>query len=121
MLRTILRNLLSNAIKFTNKGGEINIRTEETPAFVCISVSDNGIGIAPENLAKLFNMTEIFSTQGTAREKGTGLGLLLCQEFVEKHGGRIWAESEEGKGSIFNFTLPSTQAQNAARENSNES
>ncbi len=121
MLRTILRNLLSNAIKFTNKGGEINIRTEETPAFVCISVSDNGIGIAPENLAKLFNMTEIFSTQGTAREKGTGLGLLLCQEFVEKHGGRIWAESEEGKGSIFNFTLPSTQAQNAARENPNES
>ncbi len=110
MLRTILRNLLSNAIKFTNKGGEINIKAEENPAYVCISVSDNGIGIAPENLAKLFKMTEVISTQGTAREKGTGLGLLLCQEFVVKHGGRIWAESEEGKGSIFNFTLPSNNS-----------
>lgn len=110
MLRTILRNLLSNAIKFTNKGGEINIKAEENPAYVCISVSDNGIGIAPENLTKLFKMTEVISTQGTAREKGTGLGLLLCQEFVVKHGGKIWAESEGGKGSVFNFTLPSNNS-----------
>jgi PAS domain S-box-containing protein len=106
MLRTILRNLLSNAIKFTNKDGEIKIRAYENPASVSVSVSDNGIGISAKKLAKLFKMTEVISTKGTDNEKGTGLGLLLCQEFVEKHGGKLWAESEVGKGSVFNFTLP---------------
>lgn len=119
MLRTILRNLISNAIKFTNTGGEISIKAEASPENVTISVSDNGIGIAPKDMKKLFKMTEVISTSGTANEKGTGLGLLLCQEFVEKHGGKIWVESEEGKGSIFNFTLPNAKAQNAAREKSN--
>ncbi len=110
MLQTILRNLTSNAIKFTNKGGEIIIKAEENPSFVCISVSDNGIGIESGNLAKLFKITEVISTQGTSKEKGSGLGLLLCKEFVEKHGGKIWAKSEKGKGSIFSFTLPITSA-----------
>jgi len=106
MLKTVLRNLVSNAIKFTNNGGSININTEEKSGFVIISVSDNGIGIPPENITKLFNISEVLTTNGTAGETGTGLGLLLCKEFVEKHGGRIWVESEAGKGSEFKFTLP---------------
>jgi len=106
MLLTIMRNLLSNAIKFTDTGGEILVKAEEVANGVSISVSDNGTGIAPEDLGKLFNLSEVFTTRGTADEKGTGLGLLLCREFVEKHGGTIGVESEKGKGSTFAFTLP---------------
>jgi signal transduction histidine kinase len=106
MLKTVLRNLVSNAIKFTNNDGKININLEQTDSNVTISVSDNGIGITPENLAKLFNISEVITTLGTAKETGTGLGLLLCKEFVEKHGGKIWVESEVGIGSVFKFTLP---------------
>jgi two-component system sensor histidine kinase/response regulator len=106
MLKTVLRNLVSNAIKFTNNGGAINITAEENPGNVTISVSDNGIGIKPNSLSKLFDISQIITTTGTAKETGTGLGLLLCKEFVEKHGGKIWVESEEGKGSDFKFTLP---------------
>jgi signal transduction histidine kinase len=106
MLKTIIRNLISNAIKFTNNGGQIDIFVQQTTDNVTISVIDNGIGIAPENLSKLFNISHIQTTNGTANEKGTGLGLLLCQEFVEKHGGKIWAESEHNKGSKFIFSLP---------------
>ena len=71
-----------------------------------ISVSDDGIGIAPENLTKLFDTSQFNTTTGTAEETGTGLGLLLCKEFVEIHGGRIWVESQEEKGSTFYFTIP---------------
>jgi signal transduction histidine kinase len=106
MLKTVLRNLVSNAIKFTNNGGEININAEQTEKVVTISVSDNGIGIKPDSLAKLFDISEVLTTKGTAGETGTGLGLLLCKEFVEKHRGKIWVESEVGKGSGFKFTLP---------------
>jgi PAS domain S-box-containing protein len=106
MLKTVLRNLVSNAIKFTNTGGAIRITAEQKDSNVTISVSDNGIGIPPENLAKLFDISEVLTTKGTAKETGTGLGLLLCKEFVEKHGGKIWVESEIGKGSDFRFTLP---------------
>ena len=106
MLKTILRNLISNAIKFTDNGGTINLKAEKNAENVTISVSDNGIGIPPENVVKLFNMSEVFSTKGTAKEGGTGLGLLLCKEFVEKHGGKIWVESVFGQGSEFTFTLP---------------
>jgi PAS domain S-box-containing protein len=106
MLKTILLNLVSNAIKFTNSGGKITINAEQNSENVIISVSDNGIGIPPENLAKLFDISEVLTTKGTAAETGTGLGLLLCKEFVEKHGGKIWVESEVGKGSTFSFTIP---------------
>jgi len=106
MLNTILRNLISNALKFTGKGGNVNIYAEQYQADVSITVSDNGIGIASEALSKLFDTTQIYSTRGTANEKGTGFGLLLCKKFVEKHGGEIHIKSESGKGSEFKFTLP---------------
>jgi len=106
MFKTILRNLISNAIKFTNKSGQINIYSEKNQNNVTITVSDNGIGIEKENQLKLWDFTQSISTIGTSNEKGTGLGLLLCKEFVEKHGGKIWVESELGKGSDFKFTLP---------------
>ncbi len=106
MLKTVMRNLVSNAIKFTNTGGTININAEQNSENVTISVSDNGIGIAPDDLKKLFDISEVMTTKGTAGETGTGLGLLLCKEFVEKHQGKIWVESEVGKGSDFKFTLP---------------
>jgi signal transduction histidine kinase len=106
ILKTVLRNLVSNAIKFTNTGGTISIEAEQTDSNVTVSVVDNGIGIAPEDLKNLFDISEVLTTKGTAGETGTGLGLLLCKEFVEKHGGNIWVESEVGKGSEFKFTLP---------------
>jgi PAS domain S-box-containing protein len=106
MLKTVLRNLVSNAIKFTNSGGKIAINAEQNYENVIITVSDNGIGIPSENLAKLFDISEVLTTTGTEKEAGTGLGLLLCKEFVEKHGGKIWVESEAGRGSEFKFTLP---------------
>ncbi len=106
MLKTVLRNLVLNSIKFTNNGGAININAEENSESVTISVSDNGIGIKPDILTKLFDISQVFSTPGTAEETGTGLGLLICKEFVEKHGGKIWVESELDKGSDFKFTLP---------------
>jgi PAS domain S-box-containing protein len=106
MIGTVLRNLISNAIKFTSKGGEINISAVKRLKEVLVSVSDNGIGIAPQRLEKLFRIDEGDSTRGTNDEKGTGLGLILCKEFVENHGGTIGAESKEGKGSTFYFSLP---------------
>ncbi len=106
MLKTVLRNLTSNALKFTNPGGMVDIYAKKTQSKITISVSDNGIGIAPEILNKLFDISKTHTTKGTANEKGTGLGLLLCKEFVVKHGGNIWAESELGKGSVFKFMLP---------------
>jgi signal transduction histidine kinase len=106
MLKTILRNLISNAIKFTQRNGEINIRIDCDQAFTVITVTDNGVGIARDQINKLWDMTQHYTTEGTASEKGTGLGLLLCKEFVEKHGGRIWVDSELGKGSSFRFVLP---------------
>jgi two-component system, sensor histidine kinase and response regulator len=105
MLKTILRNLISNAIKFTNHEGIIRISAVRTGENTHITVYDNGVGIKPENLSKLFNITEVLSTPGTEGESGTGLGLLLCKEFVDKHRGKIWAESSVGKGSQFHVTI----------------
>jgi len=105
MINTVLRNLISNALKFTRKGGEINISAEKRAKDILVSVSDSGIGIAPERLEMIFRIDESNSTNGTNNEKGTGLGLVLCKEFVETHGGKIRVESEEGKGSTFYFTL----------------
>jgi PAS domain S-box-containing protein len=106
MLKTILRNLVSNAIKFSDNEGQIEIFAHQTQSEVTISILDNGVGITPEYLKKLFNISQINTTLGTAEEKGTTLGLLLCKEFVEKHGGKIWVESNHRKGSEFKFTLP---------------
>ena len=106
MLNTILRNLVSNSIKFTHNGGHINVFAEQDQSNITITVSDNGVGVHPNTLIKLFDISEIVTTEGTKKEKGTGLGLLLCKEFVEKHGGKFKVESELGKGCSFQFTLP---------------
>jgi len=108
MLNTVLRNLVSNAIKFTPKGGEVKVEARVEGDDVKISVCDTGIGIKPETIGKLFKIETSFTTRGTENEKGTGLGLLLCREFIEKHGGKIWVESEQEQGSIFSFVIPKT-------------
>ena len=106
MIHTILRNLVTNAIKFTEANGKIVISAARTDNEVKVTVSDSGIGISDANKEKLFKISEKITSLGTDNEKGTGLGLLLCKEFVEKHGGKIWVESELGKGSNFIFTIP---------------
>ena len=106
MISTIFRNLISNAIKFTNPGGNIIISARKNEHELTITVSDSGVGIKKEAINKLFRIEESISTTGTGGEEGTGLGLLLCHEFVLKHGGKIWAESEPGDGTKFNFTIP---------------
>jgi ligand-binding sensor domain-containing protein/signal transduction histidine kinase len=106
MVTTVLRNLISNAIKFTEKGGEVRMTVEEMETEVLVSVKDNGVGISLERAGTLFNVGMTESTRGTAKEKGTGLGLILCKEFVEKNNGRIWYEPAGERGSIFRFTLP---------------
>ena len=106
MLATIMRNLISNALKFTNIGGKIIISALQNNEGITISVKDNGLGIKKDALQKIFRIEESYSTKGTQNETGTGLGLILCKEFVKKHGGNIWVESELGKGSDFKFTLP---------------
>ncbi len=107
MVSTILRNLLTNAVKFTEKNGSITVRAKEASGRkVEISVTDTGIGMPPKILDKLFKLGEDVRTTGTDNEPSTGLGLLLCKEFVEKHGGKIWVESREGIGSTFFFNLP---------------
>lgn len=108
MLLTVLRNLMTNAVKFTPSGGKVTVDAfpvvENT--MLEIVVKDTGIGMSPENVKKLFRVDTIYSHKGTNGEEGTGLGLVLCHEFVEKHGGRIWVESIEGEGSEFHFTIP---------------
>lgn len=106
MISTVFRNLLSNAIKYTCKGGVIKVKSNKKDNLLEISVIDNGVGISTDHLNKLFKINTSFSTIGTENEKGTGLGLILCKEFVEKNGGKIWIKSEIEKGSTFKFTLP---------------
>lgn len=109
-VRFVIRNLINNAIKFTNRGGYINIFVSSQDNNYCvIAIKDTGIGISKEEQNKLFNMNINTSGQGTEGEKGTGLGLILCKEFVEKNNGRIWVESEKGQGSTFYFTLPEAE------------
>ena len=110
MISSVLRNLISNAIKFTNPGGKIVISTEQNKNILTIIVTDNGVGIKKNEIDKLFHIESCISTPGTKEEQGTGLGLILCYDFVQKHGGKIWVESEAGKGSIFKFTIPLCQA-----------
>lgn len=106
MFLTIVRNLVTNAIKFSLAGGLVSISAKVIVDFVEISIADSGIGISEFNQKKIFYAEKKFSSQGTNMEKGSGLGLILCKDFVEKHGGKIWVESEEGNGSIFRFTIP---------------
>jgi PAS domain S-box-containing protein len=106
MLTAIIRNLISNAVKFSNPGGVVEITAEMNNDSVKISVIDNGVGMKEEIKNRLFISGTEMSHTGTAHEKGTGLGLLICSEFVDKHGGRIWVESSPGTGSNFSFTLP---------------
>lgn len=107
MINTVFRNLLSNAVKFTRNGGEIVGKARNTElGMVEFSLTDTGVGIPADFMEKLFKLGENVGTKGTDNESSTGLGLLLCKDFVEKHGGKIWAESEEEKGSTFYFTIP---------------
>lgn len=104
-VKTILRNLIGNAIKFTHPGGNITIEVEANGQFTQVKVTDTGVGIHKNNIDKIFNTSENFSTYGTAGEKGSGLGLLLCKELIDKNQGEIDVESTEGKGSTFFFKL----------------
>lgn len=106
IIQTTLRNLIVNAIKFTATGGEIIIKAEKIVDFWQVSVADTGVGISEENKENLFKNDTFQTTYGTNKEKGSGLGLLLCKELIEKIGGKIWVQSEPGRGSIFNFTIP---------------
>ena len=108
MISTVIRNLISNAIKFTQKEGtvEIGVKTRHGVSQHEIYVKDTGIGISEGKISQLFGIEHNCTTKGTEEEEGTGLGLILCKEFVEKNGGKIWVESEVGKGSSFMFTLP---------------
>ncbi len=106
MFTTVMRNLISNAIKFTPENGKIDITAIEKETEVQINVSDTGLGVSKESKEKLFRIDVNHSTPGTNQEQGTGLGLILCKEFIEKNKGKIWVESVLGGGSIFSFTLP---------------
>jgi signal transduction histidine kinase len=106
MVNTVVRNLLSNAIKFTKREGRVNISLDKLDDEVQVTIEDNGIGIEKENLERLFRIDHHFKSLGTEKEEGSGLGLILCREFIEKNNGRIWAESTKGKGSRFIFTIP---------------
>ncbi|WP_421918105.1 sensor histidine kinase [Marinifilum sp.] len=106
LMNTIIRNLLTNSIKFTNRKGSIKIEAKINKEWAEIMISDNGIGMDELTLANLFTNSQTQSIKGTENEKGSGLGLKLCKEFIKKHGGNIWAESELGAGSKFTFTMP---------------
>ncbi len=106
MVSTVLRNLISNAVKFTQKGGVVKISCKSSESNYVVTVSDNGIGMSPKEVETLFRLDEFYSSRGTDNEMGTGLGLILCKEFISKHGCEIWAESSKGTGSSFSFTLP---------------
>lgn len=106
MIRSVLINLISNAIKFTHPDGIVEVFVEKEETFCKVSIKDSGVGIKEELLSQIFTMGSHLKTSGTANEKGTGLGLILCKEFVEKNGGKIWVESTFNVGSIFYFTIP---------------
>lgn len=106
MLKTVVRNLLSNAIKFSKENSEVLVKMEEVDGMAVVSVQDYGCGISEEGQKKLLHTDTHFSTFGTNNEEGSGLGLLLCKDFVVKNGGKLWFTSKEGKGSIFSFSIP---------------
>jgi len=106
MIKTIIRNLVSNALKFTHSGGKISIEAKRKDGFIEMSIADSGIGMTSEKINELFALKKSKSIKGTDGERGTGLGLILCKDFVEKHGGKIWVNSIVGKGTTFQFSLP---------------
>ncbi|MBS3807136.1 MAG: hybrid sensor histidine kinase/response regulator [Bacteroidales bacterium] len=106
MVKTVLRNLIINAIKFTREKGQITITSEYKDGLLEVSVGDNGVGIQKQNLEKILNMKEYYTTFGTKREKGSGLGLNLCIDFIRRNNGELYIDSDYGKGSTFTFTLP---------------
>jgi len=109
MVRTVFRNLLSNAIKFTPENGSIQLLCEnvqENESFIKVSIKDTGIGIPEKILKGLFTLKDNYSSEGTNGEVGSGMGLLFCKEFIDIQGGYIQAESVEGQGSTFSFSLP---------------
>jgi len=107
MIAVIIRNLVFNAIKFSPKGSEITVKSYRDGLAVRVDVIDSGIGISEKNIKKLFAIDKNATTQGTEGESGSGLGLVLCKEFIEKNDGQIWVESQLGKGSVFSISLPS--------------
>lgn len=108
MMQSVFNNLLTNAIKFTNRNGGINITSDKCEDMICFSVKDNGVGMDAKQKTLLFEMNKSFTTPGTTNEKGSGLGMILCKDFIEKHGGKIWVESSVGNGSEFFFTVPAS-------------
>jgi signal transduction histidine kinase len=106
MITTVVRNIVSNAIKYTRNNGEVSFTSNEKDGMMTISVTDNGVGMSERILGKLFKIGENVTVKGTKDEGGTGLGLILCAEFISKHKGKIWAESKEGEGSTFHFSIP---------------
>ena len=106
MLNSVMQNLISNAVKFTKRSGKVKIASKVTNGDVQIAVADTGIGMKEEDMKKLFRIDEHHTTPGTADEKGSGLGLILCKEFIEKNGGKIWLDSKYGQGTKVSFTLP---------------
>ncbi len=105
-MRTVIGNIVNNSIKYTNQGGKIIISAKTISSDVVLTISDNGVGMSSKTIVNLFKIEESFSIPGTADERGTGLGLIICKEFVEKNGGKIWAQSEEGVGTTFKISLP---------------
>lgn len=110
LVSTILTNLINNAVKFTHPGGTVTIEAHSGKKEVIISVSDDGVGISQENKARLFDIDESVTSRGTSNEKGTGLGLMVCKDFVEIHGGKITVDSQPGKGSRFSFSIPQAES-----------
>ena len=106
MVKTGFRNLISNAIKFSNEGAEVVVSLAEEDGMAIVSVKDSGCGIDEENQRKLLHTDTHFSTFGTNNEEGSGLGLLLCKDFVIKNGGKLWFTSKKGEGSTFSFSIP---------------
>ena len=106
MLKTVVRNLLSNAIKFSKENSEVLVKMEEVDGMAVVSVQDYGCGISEEGQKKLLHTDTHFSTFGTNNEEGSGLGLLLCLDFVNKNGGKLWFTSKQGEGSVFSFSVP---------------
>ncbi len=106
MISVVISNLLSNAIKYTNQFGLIEVTHEKKGKNLVVSVNDSGIGMTDETESKLFNIDSVYSTEGTNKEKGTGIGLILCKEFIDYHNGEISFDSKVGVGTTFWFSIP---------------